>query len=72
MAAGPRWAVTDKPWTRWSIRCQRRARLRGSCGAAIFLITANCLSAQGVARAPIALTRPAETPLNGRGNAVKH
>ena len=63
-------AVTDKLLTGWSIRCQRRARLRESCGAAIFLITTNCLSAQGVTRAPIALTRPAETASNGTGNAV--
>ena len=31
-------AVTDKLLTGWSIRCQRGARLRDSCGAAILLI----------------------------------
>ena len=36
----------------------------------IFLIHTNCLCAQGVARAPIALTRPAETPGNGSRNAT--
>jgi len=64
--------VTGKLLARLSIRWQGRSRLREGLGAAIPLITTNCLSAQGVARAPIALTRPAETPFNGRRNAVKH
>jgi len=61
-------AATDKSWTGVVNPLQRRARLRGSCGAAIILITANCLSAQGVARAPIEPTRQ----LEWQGECRKH
>jgi len=71
MAAGP-WCGDRQAFDRvvnpLPARCPvaRQLRSRNSSD------TTNCLSAQGVTRVPIALTRPAETPLNGRGNAVKH
>jgi len=46
-------AATDKSWTGWSIRCQRRARFARKLRSRNYSDNGYCLSAQGVARAPI-------------------